>query len=235
MSGLHLDLFAAATDAEAARYRVLAGVKEAHTAFVRSQVYPHLADLIRLRRALRDFLDGVEQFRAGHAGRIKGIDWESKEVIFDPPESAAPLLAEDLAHWALPHLTEAIEEGRTLFEFVDEHAELQAVGVVPAYQDEGYLILHDEDGQVFVLRYTMSALTGEDGKYRSLRTKPVAADLHPLAPPGIWKDLLVERYPDLPVPATFRLAADVAFPLEATMLPIAKRKLLRMISDHGEA
>lgn len=235
MSALHLNLFAAATDAEAARYRVLAGLKEAHTAFVRSLVYPHLADLIRLRRALRDLLDGVEHYREGRTGRIKGVDWESQEVLFDPPDGEAPLLAEDLAHWALPQLTKVIEEGRTLFEFVDEHAALEAVGVVPAYQDEGYLILPDEAGNLFVLRYTMSALTGEDGKYRSLRTRPVAADLPPLAPPRTWKVRLVERYPDLPRPATFRLDADVAFPLEATMLPIAKRKLLRMISDRGEA
>lgn len=235
MPGLHLDLFAAATDAEAARYRVLAGLKDAHTAFVRSQVYPHLADLIRLRLALRDFLDGVERFRQGRTGPIKGIDWESQEVIFDPPEGEAPLLAEDLAQWALPHLTEVIEEGRTLFEFVDEHARLETVGVVPAYQDEGYLILPDEAGSVFVLRYTVSALTGEDGKYRSLRTKHVAAELPPLAPPGAWKARLVECYPDLPAPATFCLDADVVFPMEATMLPIAKRKLLRMISDRDEA
>ncbi len=235
MSVLHLNLFAAATDAEAARYRVLAGLQEAHSAFVHSQVYPHLADLIRLRRALRDFLDGVDRFREGRSGAISGIDWESKEVIFDPPQGEMPLLAEDLARWALPQLTDVIEEGRTLFEFVDEHAELAAVGVVPAYQDEGYLLLPDEAGRIFVLRYTMSALTGEDGKYRSLRTKPVAADLPPLEPPRSWKERLVERFPDLPTPATFHLNADVAFPMEATMLPIAKRKLLRMISDMGEA
>ncbi len=235
MSVLDLNLFAAATDAEASRYRVLAGIKEAHTAFVRSQVYPHLAELIRLRRCLRDFLDGVERYREGRSGRIAGVDWDSQEVLFDPPDGEAPLLAEDLAHWALPLLTEAIEEGRTLFEFVDEHARLAAVGVVPAYQDEGYLILPYEDSDLLVLRYTMSPLTGEDGKYRSLRTKPVSAELPPLAPPRTWKARLVERFPDLPTPATFQLNAELAFPLEETMLPIAKRKLLRMISDRGEA
>lgn len=235
MSVLHLNLFAAATDAEAARYRVLAGLKQAHTAFVQSHVYPHLADLIRLRRALRDFLDGVDRYREGRSGPIKGVDWESQEVIFDVPDGEAPLLAEDLARWALPVLTDVIEEGRTLFEFVDEHAELEAVGLIPPYQDEGYLILPDESRGVSVLRYTMSALTGEDGLYRSLRTTPIAADLPPLAPPRTWKERLVERYPDLPAPATFRLAADVAFPMEATMLPIAKRKLLRIISERGEA
>ena len=44
-----------------------------------------------------------------------------------------------------------------------------------------------------------------------------------------------EADPDLPNPATYRLDSDLVFPVEETMLPIAKRKLLRLVTDHGEA
>ncbi|MFN3595669.1 MAG: hypothetical protein ACK41D_00185 [Rubricoccaceae bacterium] len=228
-------LFAAAGDPEAARYRILAGLQEARHAFARSRVYPHLAGLVALRRDLEAFLDGLGRHRGAQPGRVAGVDWEAGTLRYAPDEAAPPLLAEDLAAWALPLLADAIEEGRTLFEFVDQHAALAAVGLVPAYRAEGFLLVPDEQGSVCALRYRVSALTGHDGAYRSLRTAPVEADLPPLAPPDLWKRALVEACPDLPAPATFVVESDVPFPLDETMLPVAKRKLLALVAPRGEA
>ena len=234
---LTLQHFAAASDEEAAHYRVLAGLQEARHAFARTRVYPHLAELIRLRRALTAFLDGVDRFREARPGRVTGVDWEAGALVRDPEDDEPPLLAEDLAPWALPLLTDVIEEGRTLFEFVDEHADLAAVGLLPSYQQEGYLLVPDGDagGGFLALRYAVSVLTDESGRYRSLRTRIVEAEVPPLAPPSVWKEFLTAAFPDLPAPATFRLDSDVAFPVEETMLPVAKRKLLRLVADRGEA
>ncbi len=235
MPALTLDLFAAATDPEAARYRILAGLQDARRAFARSRVYPFLADLIRVRRGLTAFLEGLDQFREARPGRVTGIDWEAGTLIYDADESEPPLLAADLAAWALPILTEAVEEGRTLFEFVDDHAALEAVGLLPSYQAEGYLLVPGAAGRLVALRYAVSILADEHGRYRLLRTSPVPVDLPPMAPPRAWKEALIEADPALPNPATYRLNTDLAFPVEETMLPIAKRKLLRLVTDHGEA
>lgn len=232
---LTLHHFAAASDEEAARYRILAGLQEAHRAFARSRVYPHLADLIRLRRALTAFLDGVDQFREARPGRVTGVDWETGTLLRDAADEDPPLLAEGLARWVLPHLTDVLDEGKTLFEFVDEHAALAAVGLLPPYQQEGYLLVPDGHEGFLTLRYAVSVLTDENGRYRSLRTTPVVADVAPLAPPSAWKEALAATFPDLPAPATFRLDTDVPFPVEETVLPVAKRKLLRLVADRGEA
>lgn len=234
---LALHHFAAASDEEAARYRILAGLQEARRAFARTRVYPHLAELIHLRRDLTAFLDGVDRFREVRPGRVTGVDWEAGLLLRDPDEEEPPLLAEGLARWALPHLTDVLEEGRTLFEFVDEHAALAAVGLLPAYQKEGYLLIPDGDahGGLLALRYTVSVLSDESGRYRSLRTTPVEANVPPLAPAAAWKQALAAAYPDLPAPATFRFDTEVPFPVEATVLPVAKRKLLRLVAERGEA
>ncbi len=236
MPALTLATFTAAADPEAARYRVLAGLQEARHAFGRSCVYPHLSDLIAVRRALREVLDGAARVRDAHPGRLSGVDWETGALRYDASAfDAAPLLAEDLARWALPHLDATIDEGRTLFEFVDEHAALEAVGLMPTYRQEGYLLVPRPDGGLLVLRYAVSALTGEDGRYRSLRTTPVVVDLAPLAPPHAWKAALTAACPDLPAPATFRVDTDLPFPVEETVLPVAKRKLLRLVAERGQA
>ncbi|HYE95441.1 MAG TPA: hypothetical protein VD962_04480 [Rubricoccaceae bacterium] len=236
MSALRFDLFTAASDVEAAQYRILAGLQEAHEAFTHNRVYPHLADLVTLRRTLADLLDRVDALRQHAPGRLRGIDWEAGMLLYEPEEGeeVAPFLVEPLARWALPLLDEQIEEGRALFEFAAEQAALMAVGLVPPYQDEGFLLVPDDEA-LLALRYRASVLTGHDGRYRSLATTPVPVTLSPLTPPSAWKEALAEAYPDLPAPATYRVESAVPLPLEATVLPIAKRKLLRLIAERGEA
>jgi len=230
MPAFSFDLFVVASDAEAAEYRVLAGLQEARSAFARSRVYPHLADLIALRRALTGLVEGAERLEGGAPARVVGVDWEAGKVVHEKSDLEGAPLALDLARWALPRLEVVIEEGRTLFEFVDSHAALESVGVVPRYQAEGFLLLPDPEGGWRAVRYAVSLLAGEDGAYRALRTTPVGVTLPALAPPALWKEALAAACADLPAPATFRVETDVAFPLEETVLPVAKRKLLRMVA-----
>jgi hypothetical protein len=234
MTPFSFDMFASANDAEAAEYRIMAGLQEARRAFSRSRVYPHLADLIALRRSLTVLLEGAERLEGGAPARIVGVDWSAGSVIYERLELDGAPLALDLARWTLPRLEGVIDEGRTLFEFVDTHAALASVGLVPPYQAEGFLLLPDPDGGWRAVRYAVSALAGDDGAYRALRTTPVSVDVPALAPPSVWKAALAEVCEDLPAPATFRVDTDVAFPLEETVLPVAKRKLLRMVA-RGEA
>ncbi|GAB5537473.1 MAG: hypothetical protein Rubg2KO_37220 [Rubricoccaceae bacterium] len=231
MPSLSLDLFAAAADEEAARYRVLSGLQDVHRAFGRTCVYPYLADLVALRRDLAVVLDGLDRLDAAQPGTAVGIDWDSAEVEF--ASDRPTLLAGDLARWALPLIDEAIGEGRTLYEFANEVVALNAVGLVPSYHAEGFLLLPPEADIVRVLRYAVSALTGPDGAYHSLRTSPLDLALDPLATPQAWKDAIREACPELPSPAAFRLASEVELPVEETLLPVAKRKLLAFV--HGEA
>lgn len=232
MPPLSLDLFARAADAEAAQYRVLAGLQQARRAFAQSRVYPELGRLVALHASLRALLDGADRVEARVTGRAVDVDWEAGRIVHE--EAAPPPLALDLARWALPRLVEAIEEGRALYDFAAEHAALDAVGLVPSYHAEGFLLLGAADG-VRALRYHVSALTGGDGRYRGLRTADVAVDLDPLAPPPSWKRALAEAAPDLPTPAAFHLRADLDLPVEETLLPVGKRKLLAFVESWGEA
>ena len=232
MLPLTLDLFARAADPEAARYRVLAGLQSARRRFARNRVYPTLGHLVSLHHGLRAVIEGAERVERRTVGRAVDVDWEAGRIVHEPA-SEAPM-ALDLARWAMPHLVEAIEEGQALYEFASEHATFEAVGLVPPYHAEGFLLLDAESG-LRALRYQVSALTGADGHYRSLRTTSADVVLDPLAPPQAWKQSLAEAAPDLASPATFCLRADLDLPVEETLLPIGKRKLLAFVQSWGEA
>jgi len=227
---LSLDLFTAAHDEEAGRYRVLSGLQLAHRAFGRNEVYPHLGDLIRLHDALAQVTSAAGALRERQRGPLRGVDLDAGRLLYDAP-TTPPLLAESLIAWALPQLREAIEEGRALYDFAEEHAALRAVGIVPAYQDEGYLLV-PSGPRLRILRYTVSLFEQPDGRYRSLRTSEVAA-APPYTLPATLRRSLAAHDPSLPNPALFQLEAGVDLPLEATVLPVAKRKLLGLLASGG--
>ena len=127
----------------------------------------------------------------------------------------------------------------TQIERYEEDLHMEEVGIVPSYVDEGYLFVPDyESSQIHILRYNVSIFTGADERYRSLRTSHVKSVRHvpvALSPHTIKMELMEERK-DLPNPATYSFDFELDFPYEATVLPVAKRKLMRYLcSDEGIA
>lgn len=228
MPALDLAFFTGVRDEEWSRYRILGGLQEVRRAFAGNRVYPHLADLIHLRAALQRLAEASEPLRP--RGPLTGLDLEEGALRYDEPEAAAPPF-EVLVAWAMPRIEEAIEEGRAIYDFVDERTAVEAVGIVPGYQREGYLLVPD-GAALRVIRYGVSLFTRHDERFRSLRT--ASLDAAPAdAPPHELKRLLTARHPDLPNPATYRVATDLDFPVDETMLPVAKRKLLQYLALGG--
>lgn len=242
MHALTLDLFSGAVrDIERTQYQVLAGLQNIRTAFSNNRIYPHLGHLINLYRSLQTVLEQSEQFRTSQTGRMTGVDLEHQTVQYEWPELDSDQMAsvETLIHWALPRIQETIEEGKAIYEFVEDNLEVETVGIVPSYVQEGYLMVPDREHAVlYVLRYTLSIYREEDERYRTLKTE-VCKTLQQHGAdrsPSSIKLKLVEERKDLPNPATYFFQTDLAFPFEATLLPIVKRRFLQQLaSETGEA
>ncbi len=239
MTPLGLDLFAgAAYDVERTQYQVLAGLQRAREAFSQNYIYPHLGRLVKLYKALNTVLERSDAFRTPKAGEISSIDLEAQEVVYEWPELDRDQMAdvEEVIRWAIPHIKDAIEEGRAVYEFVEDHLHVEEVGIVPSYVQEGYLMVPDrEQGMLHVMRYSLSIFTDADERYRSLKT--VHCKSVPQQgverPPSSVKLELMEEHRDLPNPATYFFDAEIAFPYERTMLPVVKRRLMRHLHEQG--
>ena len=234
MAALHLGHFlSAGSDVESAQYRILGGLKQARKDFSNSVIYPALRELIQLRNALKEILEKLDELRdAATPGELKEVDLASQKLIYEKSQSAPDQfgVVEDLIRWALPRIEEAIEEGRTIYEFVEEHVHIEEVGIVPSYTAEGYLLVPDRRMyQVHVLQYSLSVFRSAGEQYRGLKTTPVKSvpqrAVH-VPPQSIKLNLLSERR-ELPNPATYSCSTDLDFSFEQTMLPVAKRKLMR--------
>lgn len=242
MKPLSLELFTGAVeDVEQTQYQILAGLQRAEAAFEKQQVYPHLGRLVTLHQGLMTVLERTEDFRSPDTGRITGIDWDEASVTYEWPEleGAEMTVVEDLIRWALPQIRSTIEEGREVYEYVEENTELETVGIVPSYLQEGYLMVPDRKSDVLhVLRYELSTIHEEGEKHRALRTvhcrtiEQAGVDVHPSS---IKLDLVEERR-DLPNPATYFSNTDLQVPYKETLLPVVKRRLIRhLASETGRA
>ncbi len=220
-------------DPEGGRYRILAGIQEARADFNANRLYPTLAELVGLYRTITTILEAGDGLSGGR--RIVGLDLANRKVLFGQEGISREETAviEEAMRWSLPHLEGAIEEGKTIHNFVEEQAHLEEVGLLPSYIDEGYLLVPDLlRGELHVIRYEMSIFTQADERYRGLRTTLVHSVRLGEIESNPWsiKQHLIRNLSDLPNPATYSFESGVDFPYEETLLPIARRKLLARIS-----
>lgn len=237
MNGLHLGMFIhAAQDFEASQYRILAELKRIQSSFSHNRIYPDLAQLIDLYSTLTSIAQTSETLREALPKRLSDIDIENKKLVYERLNSDRDSFAmiEELIHWALPKIQRAIEEGKTMYEFVDENMEVEVVGILPTYLEEGYCFVPDNKEQkIYLIKYEVSIFTSADERYRSLKTTVIETiDRRSIrdSVQSIKLDL-VQRHRDLPNPATYNVETDLDFPFDETILPVAKRKLIQRLSS----
>ena len=237
MNALNLELFIGAQrDMESSQLHILSGLRQIRKDFSQNKIYPPLSELIELYGTLKTISKRGNDIRQELPKRIKGIDLEEKRIIYEQLELSSDDLRsiEELIQWALPQIQAAIEEGQTIYNFVDENITVEEVGLHPSYTKEGYLLLPELKGNVLhVIRYEVSIFAGPDQRYRNLKTQTIQT--LPLSrldfSPGRVKLDLIESYRELPNPATYFFSTELDFPFNETMLPVAKRKLLREIAS----
>lgn len=201
-------------DFELGGYRVQALAQQARIAFTRNAVFPHLTSVSRLTTALQGLLTELHTLRGARPGALGpgfSDDAETPDVLAS---------AEAFARWAYGLLTPLVHEGETILDFARENVQLEPVGVLPTSAREGYLLVR-QDGAWRAYRFAAFILRSSDEAALHASLVPdLEADT-----PAALKALLLSGFPDLPVPATFCLQSEFTFPAEATLLPVAGRKL----------
>ena len=241
MADLRLDHFLGALrDMESAQYRILDALNRSRQAFKKNIIYPDLGALVNLYGSLRQLTGRMNEVEQGMPRRLREIDLRNNQLLYDIPamEEDQQLQVRELIDWAMPHIQETIEEGKTIFEFVEEQLHLGEVGIVPAYVEEGYLLVPNRlTSELYILQYTISLFTDVKERYRSLKTNLIKTIPHRSVyhSPHAIKLELMEENRSLPNPATFFCTVELDLPFEQTLLPVAKRKLMRHLYTQGAA
>ncbi|WP_448530329.1 hypothetical protein [Raineya sp.] len=222
-------------DFEYKKYVLLAYLKNVQNEFEATRLYPYLSDLVFHYQNLLSFKEGKHLLRQNFPKQITQADFEKLrlqyEILVDDDEIMQTL--EEIVEFAIPNFRNLLKEGKNLYDYVESRLELSLVGIAPLYQEEGYLMLYEEIlKNIQVYEYQVSIFENLENPYRAIH-------LHYLE--TIQKSLfetfenlklaLLRKYSKLPNPATYLIVAKVPYPLQETLLPVAKRVLVRHLSQ----
>ncbi|MEH6306100.1 hypothetical protein RYH73_10635 [Olivibacter sp. CPCC 100613] len=236
MSKLNTDWFIEIPlDFEYKKYQLLAYLKEINHHFHRNQLYPNLNDLVFHYNNLHKFKKDKTTLQDSFPVRLTHADTEAVKLTYEKLVNDDDLMLEieRIISYAIVKLDEVLKEGKEIYDFVESRLTIEAIGVMPLYPYNGYMLLKNgtEKG-ILVYEYQVTLFEGKDEQYRGVHMDYLTKyDRHLLygTPELIRKDLIHQRK-KLPNPAVYHVESDITFPLNQTLLPLAKRSLMKQIS-----
>jgi hypothetical protein len=115
---------------------------------------------------------------------------------------------------------------------VEDKINITPVGLIPLDTQEGYFFLSSGNVKsTRVYQYRLSIFEKHDEKYRSIKTAFIDNWVRSISSTYEQiKSELIRHRKDLPNPAVYSIETELSFPLEETLLPVAKRSLVKIIS-----
>ncbi len=222
-------------DFELKKYTLLAYLQEIGKHFNANKLYPQLADLIFHYNNILAFRDNKKYLQEQFPKRLTGIQIQKLQVIYQSmiEDDELMLELESIIHYAANNMEKAIKSGTEIYEFVENNLNIQPVGIMPLDHQEGYFFLCEGKANATrVYQYRLSIFEKHNDKYRTMKTEFV----------DVWHRNFVNSYQNikteliknrnhLPNPAVYVVETDLVFPVEETLLPIAKRSLVRYITN----
>jgi hypothetical protein len=221
-------------DFELKKYTLLAYLQEVNKYFDQQKLYPQLSDIIFHYNNLVGFRENKKFLQEQFPKKLNGIQIEKLQVLYEQMIQDDELMQEleEIINFSTSKMKKAISNGTEIYEFVEEKLKIFPVGIIPLEINEGYFFLSEGSfHNTFVYQYRLSFFEKHDEKYRSIRTEFV--DRWERNMVNTYENIkaeLIKAKTDLPNPAVYSIETALKLPMEETLLPIAKRSLVRYIS-----
>jgi len=221
-------------DFELKKYTLLAYLQQIHSEFNQNKLYPQLSDIIFHYNTIVHFKHNKQVLQEQFPKRFTHVNLDKLQLLYEKIVEDDELMQEleDIIQYALNQMKSTIKDGTEIYEFVEEKLNIIPVGIIPLENTEGYFFLCDGSyTETKVYQYRLSIFEKHDEKFRSIKTAFVAR----------WERNFVNTYENiktelirnksaLPNPAVYSIETTLSFPLEETLLPIAKRSLVKYIT-----
>ncbi|MEO7313269.1 MAG: hypothetical protein ABIX01_22980 [Chitinophagaceae bacterium] len=222
-------------DFELKKYTLLAYLQQVDGFFNENKLYPQLADVIFHHNNLLHFRDNKQYLQQQFPKRLTQPDMQRLQVLYQAMIEDDEMMKEleDIMHYALKKMKSTIEGGTEIYEFVEEKMNITPVGLIPLDCQEGYFFLADgcfSDTRVY--QYRLSIFEKHDERYRSIKTEFIADWQRSISNTyESIKSELIRHRQQLRNPAVYSIETELKFPVEETLLPIAKRRLVRYLCE----
>ena len=222
-------------DFELKKYTLLAYLQEVNKYFNENKLYPQLADIIFHYNNIVAFRENKKYLQEHFPKKLTGIQMEKLQILYEQMIEDDELMQEleDIIHYSASRIKRTIHNGTEIYEFVEEKINITPVGLIPLDTKEGYFFLSSGNiKSTRVYHYRLSIFEKHDEKYRSIKTAFVDNWVRSIS--STYEHIkaeLIKQRKDLPNPAVYSIETELAFPIDETLLPIAKRSLVKFISE----
>ena len=224
-------------DFELKKYTLLAYLQEVNKYFNEHKLYPQLSDVIFHYNNLVAFRENKKFLQEQFPKKLTGIQLEKLQFLYEQMMDDDDLMQqlEEIINYAATEMRSTITNGTELYEMVEDKLKIFPVGIIPLEQSEGYFFLSNTITLTRVYHYRLSMYENREEKFRSIRTEFIDTWYRSIANTNEYiKGELVKKRIELPNPAVYVIQAEVSLPIEETLLPIAKRSLVRYISGKAQ-
>jgi hypothetical protein len=221
-------------DFEYKKYILLAYLKNIRQNFRVNKLYPSLSDLINhydnLKRLQQEKIDLSNQFpKSLNLEEFMAHKLKYERLIKDDNISQE---LEDILVYSINKMQETMKTGKELYERVEDSMEIVPIGLTSLYQDEGYMFIDESKSiDLDIYRYQITVFEGPAEKYRAIHTTLIDRIRKGLT--TTYENvrlMLVNKNREFANPATYLINSRYTFPMEETLLPVAKRLLVRYVN-----
>jgi len=219
-------------DFEYKKYILLAYLKTVRESFDAKKLYPFLSDLLFHYKNLLSIKENKQLIHENFPKEISQADFEKLELIYKEIVQDDVIMAEleIIISFSLPKMKDHLQNGKEIYEEIEDNLSISPVGISPLYPDEGYLLFYMNDRETRVYEYQITLFENADEKFRGVHTSFLETFTKGI---GITfesiKVDLIKKYKKLPNPATYLINSKIHVPFDESLLPIGKRLLVKYI------
>ncbi|MBD0287901.1 MAG: hypothetical protein ICV79_21120 [Flavisolibacter sp.] len=221
-------------DFELKKYTLLAYLQEIKKHFNENKLYPQLADLIFHYNNIVAFRENKKYLQEHFPKKLSGIQIEKLQLLYEQMIEDDELMQEleDIIAYSAIEMKTTITNGTEIYEFVEDKLTIAPVGLVPLDVQEGYFFLSTGNTKsTRVYHYRLSFFEKKEEKYRSIKTAYITMEERSII--NTYENIkfdLIKNRTQLPNPAVYSIETELKFPVDETLLPIAKRSLVKYIT-----
>ena len=220
-------------DFELKKYTLLAYLQHVNSYFNQNKLYPQLADIIFHYNNIVAFRENRKFLQERFPKQLSEINMQKLQVEYEKMIADSELMKEleEIIYYSAEKIKLTIQSGTELYEFVEDTLKIEPVGLLQLDTREGYLLICDGRFNTTVAyQYQLTIYEKHDEKYRGLRTDYINQWIRSVSNSveNIKAELIRNRR-NFPNPAVYNIETSLAYPMEETLLPIAKRTFVKYI------
>lgn len=221
-------------DFESKKYTLLAYLSRINQAFNNHQLYPQLSDLIFHYNNLQKFRKNKALLQSQFPKKLTSVQLEKLRLIYEEmiEDSELIIQIEDIVHYAMQTMKGTVSAGAEFYDFVENSLAITPIGILPPNVDEGFFFLCDgRSNAIRVYDYQLSIISRPDDRYRALRSQFISEWTRNFV--NTYESIkleLLKGWKSFTLPAVYCIETNLKYPIEATLLPVAKRSLVRHLA-----